>query len=321
MFGLETLDVLIGLITVYLVFSMACTAIVEAIMLWCDVRSSNLEAALNEFLNGNLKDGKPFVKAFYDHPLVQMLSKGIGGRPSYIPPEIVGQVVEALITANGTVTLADSIASLPGTPQDNRIKGLLSVLSTQAKEDTAEFRKAVEAHFDATMDRASGWIKRYSHNITLAVSILLVVGANVDTVDLATSLASNPGERMKMVEIAQQQLNAANDHERKLVIEKAEEDSIKKAGEQSKLALETFNQAESSVKSAGLRLGWSDCPKDVAWLTKAVGLIVSILAVSLGAPFWFDILQRFMQIRTTGVSPRETKNKEKQQANKSSKAG
>jgi hypothetical protein len=96
MFGLEALDVLIGLVTVYLVFGLACTAIVEAVAAWLSVRSSNLEAALNEFFAGDLKLAQTFVKAFYDHPLVQALSKGKDGRPSYIPPETVGRVVEAL---------------------------------------------------------------------------------------------------------------------------------------------------------------------------------------------------------------------------------
>jgi len=54
MFGLETLDVLIGLITVYLTFGIACTAIVETVAAWLSLRGSNLEAALQEFLAGDL---------------------------------------------------------------------------------------------------------------------------------------------------------------------------------------------------------------------------------------------------------------------------
>jgi hypothetical protein len=312
MFGLEMLDVLIGLVTVYLVFGMACTAIVEAVMLWLNVRSNNLEAALKEFLHGELKDGWSFVDAFYAHPLVQMLSKGPDGRPSYIPPEIVGQVVAALLAANEDVPLAQSVASLPD--KDNRIKGLLTVLATETQGDTAAFRKAVEAHFNATMDRASGWVKRYAHNVTLVVSILLVVGANVDTVSLATSLASNPEARVKMVEIAQQRLNDAQEQERKLTGGEPgtiSPDALARAKERSASANTTVKEAASTMKSAGLRMGWNELPQGVEWLTKAVGLMVSILAVSLGAPFWFDILQKFMQVRSSGVSPRETKSMEK----------
>jgi hypothetical protein len=67
MFGLETLDVLIGLVTVYLVFGLSLTVIVEAFTTWFALRSSNLEAPLKEFLAGELRPGVPFIKAFYDH--------------------------------------------------------------------------------------------------------------------------------------------------------------------------------------------------------------------------------------------------------------
>lgn len=53
MFGLETLNVLIGLVTVYLAFGVACTAIVETILAWRKIRSKNLEKALREFLAGD----------------------------------------------------------------------------------------------------------------------------------------------------------------------------------------------------------------------------------------------------------------------------
>ena len=317
MFGLETLDVLIGLLTIYLIFGMACTAIVEACLTWFNVRSKNLEAALKEFLHGKLDDEQSFVDAFYQHPLVQMLSKGENGRPSYIPPQIVGQVVESLLTDNGAKTLKDSVSSLPGTLQDNRIKGMLNVLATQAK-DTAAFREAVEEHFDASMDRASGWVKRSSHTITLAVSLLLVVGANVDTIDLASSLATNPETRAKMLDIAQQ--HSTVETAAKKENEQSESaapvvttgvDAIESAKKQSASALSTVEQAQANMKLIGLPLGWSHCPKDIGgswWLSKAVGLLVSMLAVSLGAPFWFTTLQKLMQLRTS-ISPRDTKKK------------
>jgi hypothetical protein len=41
------------------------------------------------------------------------------------------------------------------------------------------------------------------------------------------------------------------------------------------------------------------------------GLLVSIFAVSLGAPFWFDVLQHFMQVRAAGVSPPKTEDGKK----------
>jgi hypothetical protein len=318
---METLDVLIGLVTVYLVLGLALTAIVEAISTWLKLRSSNLEAALKEFFAGDLKAGEPFVKAFYDHPLVQTLSKGKDGRPSYIPPEIVGQVVEGLLTAIGSGgSLGAAVKSLPdkaqppaqsgappsgsaqsSQPEPNRIKGLLEVLVTQSGGDVGVFHKAVEKHYDATMERASGWFKRHTQTVALVASAVLVVCANVDTVELAVSLASNPEARVKMVEIARQNLE-----QRQATLNQVESGksqgaiTLAQARGDADSALETLAKANSNLQSAGLGIGWAGWPRSNQWPAKAAGLLVSIFAVSLGAPFWFDVLQRFMQVRAAG---------------------
>jgi hypothetical protein len=118
MFGLDTLNVLVGLVTVYLAVAVACTAVVESITGWLKVRSRNLEAGLHELLAGQLNPATPFAQAFFSHPLVNSLSKGRDGRPSYIPPEVVGQAVEAVLMADGVATsLTGAIDALPGTPQ------------------------------------------------------------------------------------------------------------------------------------------------------------------------------------------------------------
>jgi hypothetical protein len=42
------------------------------------------------------------------------------------------------------------------------------------------------------------------------------------------------------------------------------------------------------------------------WLgSKLLGLLITALAVSLGAPFWFDLLNKVMNIRGTGQKPEE----------------
>jgi hypothetical protein len=314
MFGLEALDVLIGLVTVYLVFALACTAIVEAFAAWFKVRSKNLSAALGEFLAGDIKQGETFVNAFYSHPLVQSLSKGKKGQPSYIAPEIVGQVVEGLVTAGGVAkSLADAVNSLPGTPETNRIKGLLDAFAKQASGDFAMFRKSVETHFDAVMERVTGWIKRYSQTTAIIVSAALVIGANVDTVGIASSLAINASAREKMLEIAGQRLTEATAIEAQVEAGKIEEGiTLEQAKEKSKEARAALDRARSDVESAGLQFGWKDCPKTFSEVVKKIaGLIVSILAISLGAPFWFDVLQRFMQVRSTGVVSGKKKDEKK----------
>lgn len=302
MFGLEALDVLIGLATVYLAFGVACTAVVEAVSAWSNVRSNTLEAALKEFFAGNYKQTEPFIVAFYNHPLVQALTKNQHRWPSYIPPQIVGQVVEALVTANGTVTsLVEAVKSLP----DGRIKSLLEIFVAQADGDATKFRKVVEDYFNAAMDRASGYFKRYTQYVALIISAMLVIGANVDTVTIANSLAADPAARAKMVEVAQQHLTAAQLTENLVKAGQTTGNiTIDQATRQVATARAALGQAVSDMNSAGLQIGWRGLPATFGeFLTKIAGLLVSIFAVSLGAPFWFDVLQRFMRVRATGVAP------------------
>jgi hypothetical protein len=315
MFGIDSLDVMIGVITVYLMFALACTAMVEAITSWLNVRSTNLEAAISEFLHGEDATGSKFVDAFYAHPLVQSLSKGTDGRPSYIDPAQVGRVVTDIILAKeGMTAIKQAIDKLPGTTQDNRIKGLLDSLQSDAKEDIAAFRKLIEHHYDAAMDRASGWYKRKTQTITLIVAATFVIAANVDTLSLANTLSSNPEARARMVEIAQRQMDAANAANSQSAIPATNTDNttaaapVTEAKDRTEKAAEALAKANENLTSAGIQLGWQAPPAGFGnWLSKTIGLLVSILAISLGAPFWFDMLSRVMQVRAAGASPREKK--------------
>jgi hypothetical protein len=70
------------------------------------------------------------------------------------------------------------------------------------------------------------------------------------------------------------------------------------------------------IRGAGLPLGWtaSRVPeRPLDWAIKVLGIILTGLAVSLGGPFWFDVLNRFMVVRST-VKPSE---KSPQEASKS----
>jgi hypothetical protein len=67
-------------------------------------------------------------------------------------------------------------------------------------------------------------------------------------------------------------------------------------------------------KDSGHGGGWGEVP-DTGWnwshlLTALFGWLITALAASLGAPFWFETLQRFVNIRGNGRSPAEVQKKE-----------
>jgi len=255
---------------------------------------------------------------------------------------------------NGAVkSLQDAIASLPETPEGNRIKELLATLVAEGIQDDGSFRLAVEKQFNAVMDRASGWVKRRQQLVALIVSTILVLLANIDTFTFATALSSSPELRAKMLQDAEQLVadeptmvaaetnsdniaenlpstinetstsssglnqsllpvigngqtkpNALNNnHKTGTAAEKPSEDDRT----QLQQAVESYLKAKNSLADTGLQFGWKNPPQGVEWFTKVSGLLISIFAISLGAPFWFDLLKRFMQVRQAGVSPREKK--------------
>jgi hypothetical protein len=44
-------------------------------------------------------------------------------------------------------------------------------------------------------------------------------------------------------------------------------------------------------------------------LAKFFGLLLSVLAISLGAPFWFDVLSKLASLRAAGQTPDEKRAK------------
>jgi len=161
-----------------------------------------------------------------------------------------------------------------------------------------KLRENLEDWFNDAMDRFSGWYKRWTRQISFAVAVCLVVAANADTMMLANRLARDAALRAGIV--------AAADNA-----------SQKIAGGTSNIQTARQELLDESEK-LNLPLGWIDPKVNGAedpfaferiphtawgWLAKVFGLLMSALAVSLGAPFWFDMLSKFMNVRGAGKVP------------------
>ena len=79
--------------------------------------------------------------------------------------------------------------------------------------------------------------------------------------------------------------------------------------EQSLATLRTLLHNELTEVRRPLGLGWEGIRlRDLSlyqWMTKLLGFILTALAVSLGAPFWFDLLKKLVNIRSAGARPYE----------------
>jgi hypothetical protein len=187
---------------------------------------------------------------------------------------------------------------------DKTKREMASVSDDMRTADLAveKLQQNLEGWFNDAMDRFAGWYKRWTQQICFAVSMVIVIVANADTLALANRLARDA------------KLGAA-------IVAAADNANQKMAGDFSKVQAARQELLDEAEK-LNLPLGWVDpmvngkedpfaferVPKTAeGWARKALGLLVSVLAVSLGAPFWFDTLSKFMNIRSAGNAP-DTKN-------------
>jgi hypothetical protein len=287
MFNSTTLDVITGLIFVYLLLAIMCTTINEWLAGIMKSRASNLASGIKQLLDAQPAEGdntNAFLQEFYKHPLISsMLTPGESGadsHPNYLPARTFATAVMDIATPSrqGAITykdLQDGLTALP----DGDVKTALLALIQNAHGDLGQAQKNIEAWFDDTMDRVSGWYKRRTQQITVVIAIALTLAANADTIGIARKLWQNPTQRAALVEEAK--------------------NGAQQGG--TKVTNEDINTRLGGV------LGWgAESTKDLtagAWAERALGWILTMIAVSLGAPFWFDMLNKVVNIRNAGNKP------------------
>jgi hypothetical protein len=232
--------------------------------------------------------------AIFEHWSVQSLVRDPDSklrrrcRPSYLPPRAFSQaVVEQLarlapphrrggptaweVADNELfekVTKALDGPTWPASP-------VLKKAAADAFGDVERFRKNVEEAFDDAMTRAQGWYKRKVQAVVLVLAFALAVGLNVDAVHVGTRLWKDPALRSAVATRAGQ------------------------ASQDATTVADTVDQ----VKQLNLPLGWgsANAPSGALGpLSSVPGWIVTIAALSLGAPFWFDVLSRLARLRGSG---------------------
>jgi hypothetical protein len=212
----------------------------------------------------------------------------------------------------GQLTFASLQAGINSLPPGD-VKTALSSLLRTAGSTLPEAQKNIEKWFDDSMDRVSGWYKRKIQLNTAIVALLLAFATNADTLRIASTLWHNPELRAEGVKLAEQRAEAnKNAPESTAANVPTVETTYPDVSDPLKPALKPVTQVEKAFLTN--LLGWESAPhfKDMeskdrvkAVLLMVLGLLLTVIAVSLGAPFWFDILNKFINIRGSGKAPSE----------------
>jgi len=297
MFGSVILDVAISIIFIYLFLSLIGSALNEWISGILKLRSRNLEKGIRNMLND--PDGSGDTKGFYNHPLITALTNG-NRKPSYIPPRIFAlALLDMVVPADpekGSRTVSE-IREGVGNIQNEKLKKILLVNLDEAQDNIARVYQNLEKWFDEGMQRVSGWYKRTSQWIVLGYALVIAVGMNVDTISIAGTLYQNGNLRAGLVAAAE---NVAK----------------QPLGEGSRVRKEQINAINVELGKLHFPIGWNQQDEAVpnsptSWFVKICGWLITALAVSLGAPFWFDVLNKAVNLRAAGKKPEEEKEKKK----------
>jgi len=317
------LDVTIGLVLIYLVLSLFCSAVKEWIARFLALRATALRQGINELLAGGTPTG--LAAALHDHPLIdalkpnkapivqRLLNRADEARyPSYISSQTFALAVMDLTT---TVSAAGSLGgakatllanlrpSVDATPTaaPTPVPAVVKKILADVNGDSDLMRQRLEQWFDDSMQRVSGWYKRRTQAWLFGIGIIVAFLLNADTLTIVRQLQHDPSVREALVKQADE------------IVAGAKGLPLDSVQARIKIGVDSLTQA-------GVGIGWdmpcaphrrlfgsmrgaaapSGCGSAGASI---LGLLLTAIALSLGAPFWFDLLNKVTNVRQAGSPP------------------
>lgn len=328
--NLAILDVAIGLVLIYLLLSLVCSAVLEFVNESLNRRGGSLErqlkrlmgeGAFKEFCNlpgfATLKSREPFISKWIgrclDKVKIRKLRRPVGwlrrrlkvsSFPSYIPNDAFADLA------------IDWYRKYHQSREwcDNEAFGkALAKLDVESGGDQNGFRTRVVEWFKNSMDRMGGRFRSKSNRWMFVIAVVVVLLSNANTFRLVNEMYRNPAVQQTLV--AQAEAVAANGKEDLTDPEKLR--STLKA-----VPLLGWPESESATNEE--KLSWRDRVRylirggrdyfrdfSVSDLVAVFGFALTILALMMGADFWFNALQRLVRIRTS-LKPKKAKAKAEQ---------
>jgi hypothetical protein len=309
------LDVAIGLALVYVLTSILCSGLREALARAMKERGRLLRESLLQLI----PDRWVYLRVL-NHPMVCGLYRGRPGKgapPSYIPGRnFANALVDVLLARQpqeGPTDLSlENVrrAVRAARDQDLGIGHALLPVVTQA-EDVESALKGIEAWYDSAMERVSGWYKSGTQKMLFLLGLVLAVALNLDSIQITETLARSAELRAAVVAEAVRRTEGATpaaDAQEALQALAGSGLPIGYACLGSGGAARTPTITQTGPRGLGnLIEGCTTAAAGLAlgdWLLKICGWLITAVAIALGSPFWFDLLSRMVNMRHSGARPK-----------------
>lgn len=314
MFGSGLLDLAIGLVYVFAMVALLSSALREVMEAILKTRGAILERGIRELLH-DVGNGQ-LTEQLFAHPLINSLFRGSYAKeawdktlrfytpgknlPSYIPNRNFALAILDVVSG-GDKTIRDAIDSNVFKALPGPVAGALSNLVDVANKDVDTAIANVEAWYDSAMERVSGYYKRVTQGVLIAVGFLLAMACNVDALNIGRSLYQHQDRRDVAVALASKAAadpqaataaNALDDLQRgafpigwKIIVTCSASDPRPAGADPARCA--RTNVVDPRPHTAE------------EWVSAIFGWLLTGVAASLGAPFWFDVLNRLCNLRAS----------------------
>jgi hypothetical protein len=276
---LPLVDFSIGIVVLFLGFSLMVSALVEMLRQAMDAREKSFDKALTALCRAS-----PDLKRCLQSETL-LAAFGTFTKVAHVPPETFAKAVLGWINAQGgrAAPGADPIIW-----QVLNAQPAVEDAEAQTKQDLA----ALETWYRAAMDRASESFRKRSQRWLFAIGLLAAISVDFDAVRVAKALYLNPAVSAALAE---------------------QVSSCAKANPDTPTACApSFNQL---IADGQLPLGlvvkpdeWVPC---AIWrrITEGglIGWIIAAISAVVGAQVWFDALKRLINLRTSGIETRPDK--------------
>ena len=291
-------DFALSLLLWFLLVSLAVSAVNESISRALALRSRHLWRTLSRLLDEDepspAKSARPARSSVpaqtlhlsathvYKHPLVNTLEGGAFGkkaRLSHIPAENFARAIVDILKPDGTAdaTVEGFKSKVGDLPDANPAKAPLLAIASQAGGAVTDLRAAIGSWFDSGMQALSVQYRLHVKVMMFIIALVMAWIINADSLRAAEVFYRDDAVR-----------TAASAQAVKVVDKCAAE-------EDSESCLD--NGAEAFRQAIDLPIGW-DGARSFEWW-RSLGWLITAIAASQGAPFWFDLLSRARRWKST----------------------
>jgi len=301
----QVLGVAIGIVLIFLLLSIIASHVREMMTAFTAERAVTLEKAIRKMV------GDAVYEKLLGHPLLETISfepvKFFGlnlsslskPRPNYIASPLFTRVLLISMAEIQNLRTTDVTAIVKSLPDDSDLKKKLGAIILGIEDNATACVSAVEQWYDHTMDRVNGAYKRHTQAWLVVLGMILAVVFNANLFTITERLWTSKDARDAVTATAQ--MYSCKDGQN--------------------CGFPTYDQARADIQknlSAQLPLGynWNSVEEywrhPVArgsismfrlWIFNFTGWLITAIAVSLGAPFWFDLLNKLVNLRLAGQKP------------------